>query len=65
MKPTKNRVLVQKIEKEDSKGAVVAYYLVINYEFVHQIVANGEHVKVLEPDSLAKEVKKVHQQALK
>lgn len=53
----------QEIISSDKDGIVVTYYLVINYELIHQIVSIGEHVKVLAPPSLAEEVARIHHKA--
>ncbi len=53
----------QQIVEEDENGATVSYFLSINYEFVHQIVAHGINVKVLEPKNLAKEIAQIHKKA--
>ena len=47
----------------DENGITVSYNLVINYELIHQIVSIAEQVRVLEPQSLAKEVVSIHLRA--
>jgi predicted DNA-binding transcriptional regulator YafY len=51
----------QKIIKTNDSGIIVSFYLIVNFELVHQIVSRGENIKVLEPKSLAKEVARIHQ----
>lgn len=54
----------QKIIKEDENGLEIELFLTINFELEQQILAQGNRVKVLEPTSLAKQVKAIYKSAL-
>jgi predicted DNA-binding transcriptional regulator YafY len=54
----------QKIN-ENKKGVTFSIFVTPNLELVQQLLSWGEYVMVLKPLSLAKEIKKVYQKALK
>ena len=53
----------QEIIETNDAGIFVSYNLIINFEFIHQIVSRGENVKVLEPVYLANKVAGIHKMA--
>lgn len=53
----------QEIINEDENGTEVSFYLTINFEFTHMIVALGNNVKVLKPKALADDVINIHKTA--
>ena len=54
----------QKQVNEDENGLEIELFLTINFELEQKILAQGNRVKVLEPASLANQVKAIHQSAL-
>lgn len=60
---TKPLHLSQKLESESPQGSIFSYELVPNKELVAELLAFGPDVIVLSPDSLAREMKALHDQA--
>jgi len=48
----------QEIVKESAGKLVVSLKVVLNYEFIHQVLSYSDQVKVLQPSALQKEIQK-------
>jgi predicted DNA-binding transcriptional regulator YafY len=55
----------QFIQRDDQKALELVLNLVPNYELQQEILAMGDTVKVLEPASLAREIREKHERAVK
>lgn len=55
----------QEILKDDQKEVLIKLRLIITFDFIIELLSHGEHVKVLQPQSLIDEIKLRYKKALK